>query len=131
MNDKLTLLAGATFALLAVIIGAFGAHGLEPHLSQQMLQRYHTAVDYQFYHSFALLITGVLHYLHPKKAFSYAAIAFCIGITLFSGSLYLYALSGIKAVAIITPFGGLSFIIGWFLLLLALRKFPISHKLGK
>lgn len=131
MNNKLILFTGTLFALLAVIIGAFGAHGLEPRLSEQMLQRYHTAVDYQFYHSFALLITGLLHYIKPQKTLIFASIAFSIGILLFSGSLYAYAVSGIRAIAMITPIGGLSFICGWLLLLSMLRTLPNIYDSGK
>ena len=117
MNKFLTI--GAAFGLLAVIIGAFGAHGLEKSLSPHALSRYHTGVEYQFYHVFALIFVGILK---TEKASSsllkYSVIAFSIGILLFSGSLYLYAITGITKFGMVTPLGGLAFIIGWLLLML-------------
>lgn len=113
MSKNSYLLAGALFALLAVIFGAFGAHALEKMLPELMLQRYHTGVEYQFYHAFALLITGLLAQHSAQRTLKIAGIAFVLGIALFSGSLYLYAFTGIKAFGMITPLGGLAFIIGW------------------
>ncbi|MEZ5537573.1 MAG: DUF423 domain-containing protein [Thiolinea sp.] len=113
------LLSGALFAMLAVMLGAFGAHGLEKILPEQMLQRYHTGVEYQFYHAFALLCVGLLRqHLHNKLLIA-SGISFIAGILLFSGSLYLYALSGNKLFGMITPLGGLSFTIGWVCLIKA------------
>lgn len=108
--------------MLAVILGAFGAHGLEKTLDVKMLQRFHTGVEYQFYHAFALLATGLLREHYKHKLLDYAGYAYIIGILLFSASLYIYALTGITAIAIITPFGGTAFIVGWLLLLLFLIK---------
>ena len=119
MNKYITI--GAFFGMLAVIIGAFGAHGLENMLSTNALERYHTGVEYQFYHVGALLIIGILFNQDNKRhsrLLKFAGIAFTLGIILFSGSLYLYALTGIAKLGMITPFGGLAFIIGWFLLFL-------------
>ena len=118
MNKFLTI--GAAFGLVAVIIGAFGAHGLEKSLSPHALTRYHTGVEYQFYHVFALIIIGVLKTKQTGSSLllKYSGIAFIIGILLFSGSLYLYAITGITKFGMITPIGGLSFIIGWVFLIL-------------
>lgn len=119
MNKYITI--GAFFGILAVVIGAFGAHGLENMLSTNALERYHTGVEYQFYHVGALLIIGILFNQDNKRhsrLLKFAGIAFTLGIILFSGSLYLYALTGIAKLGMITPFGGLAFIIGWFLLFL-------------
>ena len=123
MNTFLSL--GAVFGLFAVIIGAFGAHGLESTLTEQALSRYHTGVEYQFYHVTALLVLGILSSTHPTtpKLIKYSGIAFTIGILLFSGSLYLYALTGVTKFGMITPLGGLAFIIGWIcLLVFSLKK---------
>lgn len=111
------LLLGACFAMLAVIFGAFGAHALEKMVPEQMLQRYHTGVDYQFYHAFALLITGLLQQYSTHRALKVAGIAFVLGILLFSGSLYAYALTGIKTFGMVTPLGGVAFIVGWISLI--------------
>lgn len=112
---RFILVSGALFALLAVVLGAFGAHGLEKQLTTQALQRYETGVTYQFYHSLGLLLLGTLILCLPEKAkkLRWVAYGFILGIILFSGSLYAYALSGITSFGIITPFGGLSFIIAW------------------
>lgn len=107
---------GAVFGLLAVVLGAFGAHGLESTLSDHALARYHTGVEYQFYHVGALLIIGVLAPQLPSKLLTFAGFAFTAGIILFSGSLYVYALTGNKIFGMITPVGGLFFIIGWIML---------------
>ncbi len=118
MNIFLAL--GAFFGFLAVVIGAFGAHSLENAISLHALQRYHTGVEYQFYHVVALLSVGVLSAKHtniPLKL-KLSGLFFVLGIILFSGSLYLFALTGKTYYGMITPLGGLSFIIGWLYLLL-------------
>jgi len=118
------LFAGAVFGLLAVIIGAFGAHGLEKILSEHAMQRYHTGVEYQFYHVAALLSVGVLASQHKNTPLSLklSGIFFIVGIVLFSGSLYLYAYTQISTLGMITPFGGLSFIGGWISLIIYTLK---------
>jgi len=113
------LLIGAAFALFAVIIGAFGAHGLEKIITdEKMLMRFNTGVDYQFYHAFGILLIAVLLRETPSRLLTSAAIAFSIGIILFSGSLYGYVLSANLYFVMITPIGGLTFILGWLLLLI-------------
>ncbi len=118
MNTFLSL--GSLFGLLAVIIGAFGAHGLENNLTEHALARYHTGVEYQFYHVMALLVLGVIvsQLSTTPSLIQYSGIAFTVGILLFSGSLYLYALTGITKFGMITPIGGLAFIVGWVCLLI-------------
>lgn len=114
---------GAIFGLLAVIIGAFGAHGLEGSLGDSALDRYQTGVEYQFYHVGALLIVGILYEQIKAKSLSLSGIFFILGIIVFSGSLYAYSLTGIKAFGMITPIGGLFFIIGWvFLFIFSLKS---------
>ena len=119
--------AGVLFAALAVILGAFGAHALKAKLSVEMLQVFETGVRYQFYHSFALLITGILFSAFPFNGVKLAATFFIIGILLFSGSLYAMSLlsingTGIGPIGIITPIGGLFFILGWILLFLGIIR---------
>ena len=108
--------------MLAVVFGAFGAHLLAKTLTPNMLQTFQTGVEYQFYHAFALLATGLLREHSSHKLLHYAGYAFILGILLFSGSLYLYTMSSITAIAIITPFGGTAFIAGWLFLILFLIK---------
>ena len=123
MNAKNLLLAGSITGLLAVILGAFGAHGLEKIVDAKTLNTYQTGVEYQFYHSFALIAAGILAHLWSNhKLFRRAGVFFLLGIIIFSGSLYLYTFTGIKAFGMITPIGGLSFIVGWLLLIAGVTK---------
>lgn len=114
------LLAAAVYGLLGVVFGAFGAHALSARLSQEMQSVWHTAVEYQFYHALALLALGILLRMSPSSAWlSAAALCFCAGVLVFSGSLYGLALSGIRWLGAITPVGGLLLIAGWLCLLVA------------
>ncbi len=118
---------GALFAGLAVVLGAFGAHALKAKLAPDQLAIFQTGVQYQYYHSFALLITGILYSAYPVKQLKMAALFFITGIALFSGSLYAMALLsmnsvGIGPIGIITPIGGLFFIIGWLSILFGILK---------
>ena len=110
---KLTALSGA----LAVMLGAFAAHGLKGSLSAQMLDTYQTGVLYHFIHTLALL--AILSLPLNERSLLWAARCFILGIVLFSGSLYLIAISGISILGIITPVGGSAFIAGWLLLFTA------------
>lgn len=124
--SKTIILTASVFLVLAVAIGAFGAHGLKNHLSAEMLQIYKTGVDYHFYHALGLLLVGVLSVSIPSGLLNWSALFLALGIILFSGSLYALAISGIKVLGAITPFGGLSFIAGWVLLFVAVwKKLPI------
>jgi uncharacterized membrane protein YgdD (TMEM256/DUF423 family) len=119
-------MTASAFLVLAVAIGAFGAHGLKPHLSAEMIQTYKTGVEYHFYHALGLLLIGVLAVSFPSDLLKWAAIFLAAGIVLFSGSLYVLAVTGIKMLGAITPLGGLSFIAGWVLLLVAVwKKLPL------
>lgn len=115
-------MTASVFLALAVAIGAFGAHGLKSHISDEMLQIYKTGVEYHFYHALGLLLVGVLAVVMPSVSFKWTAILLSAGIILFSGSLYLLAITGIKALGAITPLGGLSFIAGWIMLFLSVWK---------
>ena len=122
------LLIASVSGMLAVALGAFGAHGLEKLVDAMMLQRFHTGVEYQFYHSLALLLISILYKQIKNKYVYYAGYAFLLGIVLFSGSLYLYVLTQIKAFALVTPLGGLSFIVGWVLLAFSEKNSAYSEK---
>ena len=87
-----------------------------------MLEVFKTGVQYQFYHTFALLAVGILMHFGESKALKASANLFLTGIILFSGSLYALAITGIKPLGIITPFGGVAFIAGWVMLLVHIRK---------
>jgi len=114
---------GAIAALLAVAIGAFGAHMLEDRISAHYLDVYRTGVQYQMFHALGiLLIAALADRLPSRKAALWSARLLLIGIVLFSGSLYLLAVSGVDALGAVTPLGGVSFIAGWICLALAVRK---------
>lgn len=120
MNQRITLITGGVFAGLAVAIGAFGAHGLKAILIEhQRADTFELAVKYQFYHSFALLIAGILMHWYGERKLSYAALLFAAGIIVFSGSLYVLSLTGKTALGAITPLGGLAFLIGWVIFIAA------------
>ena len=124
MKASQIIQTAAIFGALAVIFGAFGAHALEELLvSTGRLDTFETAVNYHFYHTLALLLIGILYRLYPdKKRLAYSAIFFIVGILIFSGSLYILCLSQVTWLGAITPLGGLSFIIGWVMLLLSFGK---------
>ena len=103
---------GIIFAALSVVVGAFGAHGLESTIKDKM-DVYKTAVHYQMFHSLAILFVSILQYSISDLDLSICIWLFFLGIILFSGSLYILALTNIKWLGAITPIGGLLFIIGW------------------
>ncbi|HWV14314.1 MAG TPA: DUF423 domain-containing protein [Cellvibrio sp.] len=104
----------ALSGLSSVALGAFAAHGLKHSLTAESLVIFHTGAEYQMYHSLALLLTALLVERNPRsRALRLAGGAFLAGILLFSGSLYALALGAAKQWGIITPFGGLSFLLGW------------------
>lgn len=124
---KQAIIAGAICAMLAVVLGAFGAHALKDKLSANMLQVFETGVRYQFYHSFALLAVGILYQVYGGKSLELSTMFFIIGIALFSGSLYAISLMSINGgsigkAGILTPIGGVFFILGWVQLLLGVIK---------
>ena len=110
---RLWLTLGAIGGFLGVCLGSFGAHGLRERVSPDLLAIYRTGVEYQFYHAFALLIVGLCAMQRPRRAFDIAGACFTTGILLFSGSLYAFVLSGVRALGAIPPIGGLLFLIGW------------------
>ncbi len=112
--------------MLAVMIGAFAAHGLKAVLDAYSLGLFETAARYQMYHAIALLIVAVISIVprFSTRWLKLAAIAFILGIVLFSGSLYLLALSNIRWLGAITPLGGIAFISGWLALIVGTLKYP-------
>ena len=122
MKNRTILLAGAIFMALAVLLGAFGAHALKKVLSPDMLAIYKTGVEYQFYHALGLLLIGVIGFHIRSRYLQWAGLFISIGIIIFSGSLYVLTLSGIKALGAITPIGGLSFVAGWIFLAITIWK---------
>jgi uncharacterized membrane protein YgdD (TMEM256/DUF423 family) len=113
---KRILILAAISGMLAVTLGAFGAHGLKQIISPEMLEVYKTGVQYQFYHTFALLAVGILMHFNQSRALKWSARFFITGIILFSGSLYALTISEIKILGLITPFGGVTWIAAWILL---------------
>ncbi|MDD3763830.1 MAG: DUF423 domain-containing protein [Nevskiales bacterium] len=121
--DRLFLLFGSGLALLGVGLGAFGAHALRSRVSADLLAVWRTAVEYQFYHAFALLALGMLLRQLGSSALMHAAgWCFFAGTLLFSGSLYTLVLSGVRGFGAVTPIGGVLFLVGWALLIVALLR---------
>ena len=120
---KAFLIMAAISGLLAVVIGAFGAHGLKSRLAEDLLTVYHTGVQYHFYHTLALMAVGILLLRYPEAAMlNWSGWLFSAGILVFSGSLYVLAVTGIRWLGAITPIGGLAFIAGWLCLVIAIFK---------
>jgi uncharacterized membrane protein YgdD (TMEM256/DUF423 family) len=110
----------AVSGLLAVALGAFGAHALKAHLDETALAVYQTAVQYHFYHSLALLAVGLFCLWLPQSRLLLASgMAFVVGLLVFCGSLYILSFTGIRWLGAITPLGGLAFMLGWACLALA------------
>jgi len=114
----------------SVLIGAFAAHGLKQMLDSYALGLIETAAKYQMYHAIALLLVGVMasQPQFPERWLNWSASLFAIGIILFSGSLYLLALSNVKWFGAVTPLGGLAFILGWLILTVSIHKGAILTK---
>ena len=126
--DRNRIIIGCVLSGAAVVAGAFGAHALEGLLDEKYNHTYQTAVTYHFYHSIALVFTGLLGSVAKPLQLKIAYRSFLIGILLFSGSLYLLTLlmAFMKIryswLGAITPFGGMSFIAGWLMLALAVKR---------
>ena len=126
MNKRIIIIA-SVFGILAVILGAFGAHGLKDRIAAGELDTWHTAVQYQFYHTFALLFLATFSRFR-SRTINAASWFFTFGIMLFSGSLYLLSvknllnITNLSFLGPLTPIGGLFFILGWICLLVATIK---------
>ena len=125
--NKTLILTASFFGAMAVILGAFGAHGLKGLIGSEKISIWQKGVEYQFYHTFALLyLSGVA--THKSKLHGFAFTFFVIGILFFSGSLYLLALKDafdlrfINSIGFITPIGGMFFIFGWVSIFLSAFK---------
>lgn len=116
MDSSRMVVVGGTFAGIAVAAGAFGAHLLKPILDATMLTVFETAVRYQMYHALGLCLVAAIAERHPKPRLAAVGWLFAVGVVLFSGSLYLLSLSGIRWVGALTPVGGAAFMAGWALL---------------
>lgn len=113
---------GAVHGGLSVACGAFAAHGLAGRLSPDALATFETAARYQMYHALALLAVGILSVRGESPLLNWAGWSFMAGIVLFSGSLYVLALTGQTWLGAITPIGGVGFLAGWVLLTLGSRS---------
>ena len=125
-NDmQFFIIAGAVNAAIAVILGAFGAHALKEKLTEKYLAIWETAVQYQMFHAIGLIVIGILmstSLLGPIAQLNWAGYLLLAGIIIFSGSLYVLSLTGIGILGAITPIGGVAFIIGWIMLIVAALK---------
>lgn len=125
--DHAILVIASLLGALAVISGAFGAHALKAELDANMMTVYHAAASYHLSHALALGLTGLLlaQQTGTERAkiwFRYAAVLFLVGLILFCGSLYALALSGQRWLGMITPLGGMCFIIAWLALAFGASK---------
>lgn len=119
---KKSLVLGSALLALAVLIGAFGAHGLKNLVEPEKLVTFETGVRYHFYHAFGILILGVLQQLFQNVRVNLSLYSFFVGILLFSFNCYLYVITGIKTFAMIVPVGGLLFVLGWIVLSVKMLK---------
>jgi uncharacterized membrane protein YgdD (TMEM256/DUF423 family) len=113
------LMLAAFGGFTSVALGAFAAHGLKARLSLEQLAVFQTGTHYQMFHSLALLAVALLLLHAPSRLLRASGVLFAVGILLFSGSLYLLTLMGIPRLGMVTPLGGLSFLVGWLCLGLA------------
>ncbi|HRO70995.1 MAG TPA: DUF423 domain-containing protein [Chitinophagaceae bacterium] len=125
---KIFLSIGALLGALAVALGAFGAHGLKKIVPPETVNTFQTGVQYQMSHALALIAVAIVFEKFPGRLMEWSGISFCIGVLLFSGSLYLLTMLkatgkvGLEGLGMITPFGGLFFIVGWLLFFLSVIK---------
>jgi uncharacterized membrane protein YgdD (TMEM256/DUF423 family) len=123
ITAKLFLILGSANAMLAVILGAFGAHALKARLDESLLKVYHTGVEYHFYHALGLILIGIIALNIPVNIWlKNAGWMMLAGIFLFSGSLYLLSLLNMRWLGMITPIGGLLFILSWLSLCIFILK---------
>ncbi|MBI1263038.1 MAG: DUF423 domain-containing protein [Rhizobiales bacterium] len=121
---KLWLMLAAVSGFLSVALGAFAAHGLQSRVGAQELAVFETAARYQMYHALALIAVAWLASQGGNALVTTAGSAFVIGTLLFCGSLYYLGITGSRALVLVTPVGGLAFLIGWFSLAVAAWRLP-------
>ncbi len=120
---KLLLLLGGINATLVVMLGAFGAHALKARLSVDMMAVYQTGIHYHLFHALGLLAVGLMAMQISDSAYlRWSGWLMLAGIVLFSGSLYLLSISGLRWLGAVTPFGGMAFIVAWILFVAAVAK---------
>lgn len=120
--DRFFFSAGAIMAFLAVGLGAFGAHALKDRLSPDMLTIFEVGVRYHMYHALGLLAVALGISRWPESNLNAAGWAFIAGIVIFSGSLYILSITGMRWLGAITPIGGLAFLIGWAILVWSVAR---------
>ncbi|SHF28710.1 Uncharacterized membrane protein YgdD, TMEM256/DUF423 family [Modicisalibacter ilicicola DSM 19980] len=116
MRERLLWVAAASSGFVMVLAGAFGAHGLEGQVSERLLAAFETGVRYQAWHTLAILLILIQRQQQATPGQLLVLGLWATGILLFSGSLYLMALTGVRALGMITPIGGVSFLAGWLAL---------------
>ncbi len=116
------IILGASLAGLAVILGAFGAHGLKNKVSPADLAIFETGVRYHMYHALGLILLGILGFHYSGNVIQLPAVLLSVGILIFSGSLYILVVGGVRWMGAITPIGGLCLTAGWLLLAYNLYK---------
>ncbi len=120
---KLFLILGGINAALVVMLGAFGAHGLKARMSAEMLAVYQTGVHYHLFHALGLLAVGlVATQIADSVWLKWSGWLMLAGIILFSGSLYVLSVSGLRWLGMVTPFGGVAFIAAWIVFVMAIAK---------
>lgn len=119
---KIFALLGSIYGMIAVATGAFGAHGLRARVEPRMLEVWETAAYYQLTHALALFVVAWLVHQTQSTVALVAGWSFAVGVLVFSGSLYVMVLSGIKSLGAVTPVGGLAMIVGWLCCLIAATK---------
>jgi uncharacterized membrane protein YgdD (TMEM256/DUF423 family) len=130
--NKSALLLGSIFAMTSIILGAFGAHYLKATYTPELLASFETGVRYQFYHAMALLFVGMFQ-AFTKSSLKWIVFLFAIGIVLFSGSIYALCILkstgnvGITGLGILTPIGGVLFIVAWLLLCMQIIKLKANN----
>ena len=115
MDARKTLAVAGALIAFATVLGAFGAHALKAHLTQDKLAVYETAVRYHFIHALGLLAIGILLRSMDVALLRWSATLVLVGIILFSGSLYLLTFGAPRFLGVVTPLGGLALIVGWIL----------------
>jgi len=125
MNNQTTITfikLGALMMALSVVFGAFGAHALKDVLDEHMTKVYHTAIEYQFYHSLGMFVVAFVAYINDDKKVKIAGYIMVVSTAVFCGSLYAMTITEFKWLGAITPIGGTGFIISWIMLLVSLNS---------